>query len=702
VSDISARKHAERTQRESEDRFRTAFLTSPDAINITRLCDGLYLEVNDGFLQMLGLTREESVGRTSVNLNIWHNPDDRLRLVNALKNTGHCNNLEAVFVAKNGRLMTGSMSAHVIVLQGEECVLTVTRDITERQIAMDQLRKLSQAVEQSTDSIFITNMDAKIEYVNNALLNKTGYPREEVIGENPSIFQSGQTPKETYTELWQSMTQGLVWRGEFFNQRKDGSLYIESAVVSPIRAPDGIITHYVAVKTDITTQKQALERINNLAFYDPLTGLPNRRLLMDRLEQVLATSARHHRHGGLLFVDLDEFKTINETLGHASGDMLLKQVATSLSACLREGDTVARIGGDEFVVLLENLSENELEAATQVESVAENIVTALNHDQKIDNAFYRCTASIGITLFAEHKQTIDDLLKRGELAMYQAKESGRNTLCFFDPEMQTVVMNRVILEADLRDALGDKQFFLCYQAQVRSPSILTGVEALIRWQHPQRGLVSPAEFIPVTEATGLIVPIGRWVLETACLQLSAWALDATMEHLTIAVNVSAKQFHRADFVEDVVAILKRTGARAKRLKLELTESLLVSNIEGVIVKMNALKAIGIGFSLDDFGTGYSSLSYLKRLPLDQLKIDQSFVRDILVDANDAAISKMVIALASTMGLAVIAEGVETEEQRDALIQLGCNAYQGYLYSKPLPVDEFETLVRSQSLQMNFT
>jgi diguanylate cyclase (GGDEF)-like protein/PAS domain S-box-containing protein len=675
--------------RESEERYRKAFLISPDSVNITRISDGLYLEVNDGFLKMLGWTREESVGRTSLDMNIWHRPQDRLRLVEALQRDGRCENLEAEFVSKDGKVITGLMSAHVMELKGQSCVLSVTRDITQRKAAEDQLRKLSQAIEQSSDTIIIANVDAKIEYVNEAFVRSTGFSREEAMGKNPRVLQSGKTSQETYAALWEAMVQGKSWSGEFFNQRKDGTAYIEAAVLSPIRQPDGRITHYVSVQTDITAKKEAEDRINSLAFFDPLTELPNRRLLLDRLKHAIASSAREENYSALLFIDLDNFKTLNDTLGHDTGDLLLQHTARRLASCIREGDTVARLGGDEFVLLLESLSDNAQDAATSAETVGGKILLALNEPYQLAGFTCHSSPSIGVTLFAEHQGNLEDLLKRADLAMYQAKEAGRNTLRFFEPEMQAAVTTRAAMEADLREALRNGQFLLYYQAQVDRCGAITGVEALLRWRHSQRGLESPLTFIPLAEVTGLIVPIGRWVLETACSQLRAWSLQPAMRHLSIAVNVSARQFYQNDFVEQVLAILEQTGASPRLLKLELTESLLVSNIEGVITKMNTLKAIGVQFSLDDFGTGYSSLSYLKRLPLNQLKIDQSFVRDILTDANDAAIAKMVIALADSLGLAVIAEGVETMPQRDFLAVQGCHAYQGYLFSKPLPIEEFE-------------
>ena len=422
-----------------------------------------------------------------------------------------------------------------------------------------------------------------------------------------------------------------------------------------------------------------------------MTELPNRRLLLDRLTQALASGSRHLQRGALLFVDLDNFKALNDTLGHPEGDALLGQVAARLLACVRSGDTVARLGGDEFVVLLEDLSQNELEAATQTEILAQKIQGALNQDYPLAHGTYHSSASIGITLLdGATGESGEEPLKRAELAMYQAKTAGRNTICFFDPQMQVEVTNRVALENDIREAIVLGQFMLYYQPQVLDADRVIGVEALVRWRHPRRGLVLPMQFITLAEESGLILPLGQWILETACSQLAQWANQPAMAHLSMAVNVSARQFRQDNFVEQVQAVLARSGARPNQLKLELTESMLLSDVESVIAKMSALRDIGVRFSLDDFGTGYSSLAYLKRLPLDQVKIDQGFVRDILLDADDAAIAKMVIALADSLGLSVIAEGVETAAQRDFLAALGCHQFQGYLFGNPMSLAQLET------------
>jgi diguanylate cyclase (GGDEF)-like protein len=435
----------------------------------------------------------------------------------------------------------------------------------------------------------------------------------------------------------------------------------------------------------------AHDEIRNLAFFDPLTGLPNRRLLLDRLQQTLAAGVRTNRKRALLFVDLDDFKTLNDTLGHHIGDLLLQEVARRIIASIRDSDTVARLGGDEFVVLLQDLSELPEDAAAQAKIVAEKILAMIHQPYRLDGRECRSSSSIGITVFGAQKDSTNEVLQQADIAMYQAKAAGRNTLHFFAPALQTAVNARAEMEEDLRQAIQRKDFRVYYQPQV-DRGVLVGAEALIRWIHPKRGYLPPDEFIPLAEQTGLILSIGDWVLETACQQIAVWAARTSTAHLTMAVNISARQLLNPDFVKNVRATLLRTGANPRRLKLELTESMFVNDLEDVVGKMTELRAHGLRFSLDDFGMGYSSLGYLRRLPLDQLKIDQEFVRDILVDTSSSAIAQSIISLSNAMGLSVIAEGVETEGQRDFLARLGCHSFQGYLFGAPVPVGEFQTLL----------
>jgi len=474
---------------------------------------------------------------------------------------------------------------------------------------------------------------------------------------------------------------------------------VSISVVAPLAAAGVVVRLRILSgrrrERELQQLQAAHDEIRNLAFFDPLTGLPNRRLLLDRLQQTLAAGVRSNRKRALLFVDLDDFKTLNDTLGHHIGDLLLQEVARRILASIRETDTVARLGGDEFVVLLQDLSEVPEDAAAQAKIVAEKILTTIHQPYRLDGRECRSSSSIGITVFGTPQDSTNEVLQQADIAMYQAKAAGRNTLHFFAPALQTAVNARAEMEDDLRQAISRNEFRLYYQAQVER-DVMVGAEALIRWKHPKRGYLPPDDFIPLAEQTGLILPLGDWVLETACKQLTAWAARRTTAHLTVAVNISARQLLNPDFVENVLAILARTGANPKNLKLELTESMFVDDLEDVVTKMTELKTHGLRFSLDDFGMGYSSLGYLRRLPLDQLKIDQAFVHDLLVDASSSAIAQSIISLSKAMGLSVIAEGVETKEQRDFLARLGCYSFQGFLFSGPVPPEEFELLLPALS------
>ncbi len=448
----------------------------------------------------------------------------------------------------------------------------------------------------------------------------------------------------------------------------------------------------VIVYHDVTELRRSAAEIEQLAFYDSLTALPNRRLLMDRLQHAITSSTRSALCGALLFLDLDRFKTLNDTLGHNVGDLLLQQVAQRLRACVREEDTVARLGGDEFVVMLEDLSEHSHEAAAMARKVGNKILERLNLPYQLATHTYHITPSVGATLFGVAHLSAADLLAQADIAMYEVKSRGRNALCFFDPQMQAAINARAQLEADLQAALADSQFELYYQPQVELDGPVIGAEALIRWRHPLRGLVSPGEFIPVAEESALILPIGLWVLRTACRQLALWQGSARSRELHLCVNVSARQFRQPDFVAKVADVLHETGIRPHLLKLELTESLVLVNVNDTIAKMTALKALGVKFSVDDFGTGHSSLAYLTVLPLDQLKIDQSFVRNIGVKRSDGVIVQTIIGMARNLGLEVIAEGVESRAQQQFLALHGCTLYQGYLFGRPTPLADFEALL----------
>ncbi|PRC94218.1 EAL domain-containing protein [Solimicrobium silvestre] len=556
----------------------------------------------------------------------------------------------------------------------------------ERSLIHEQELRIAAIAFESHEGMFITDAKQKILRINSAFSNITGYSSEEMLLQSPSMFKSPQHDDDFYRMVMQTVKDTETWQGEVWTQRKNGEDFPLWLTVTAVRTFENVITNYIFSLVDITDRKLAEDEIRSLAFYDSLTKLPNRRLLTERLKHALATSSRTKKEGALLFIDLDNFKKLNDTRGHDVGDLLLELVGQRLSLCLREGDTAARLGGDEFVVLLEELNEDASHAADLAELVALKIQSELNQPYLLKGKTHHISPSIGVTLFQSHDVNVDDLLKHADLAMYQAKDAGRNTIRFFDPEMQKAVDRHAALEADLRQALESQQFVLHYQIQMDSNDQIIGAEALIRWNHPERGMVSPSEFISVAEENGLILPLGDWILDTACKQLHIWSLHPDTAHLSLAVNISARQFHDAHFVNNVMTALRSNNADPYKLKIELTESLLLKDIDAVISKMRELMLNGVRFSLDDFGTGYSSLAYLKRLPLEQLKIDQTFVRDIFIDSNDLAIVRAIVTLGLSMGLGIIAEGVETAEQREFLQSCGCSMFQGYLFGRPTPVE----------------
>lgn len=567
-------------------------------------------------------------------------------------------------------------------------------DVTQLKQTED-LRITAMAFE-SQEGMFITDANGVILQVNNAYTKINGYSAEEAIGQTPRMHRSGRHDKAFYKTLWKSINTKGGWHGEIWNRRKNGEIYPAWLTITAVQKTSDTARYYAATLTDITEQKVAAEQIEQLAFYDPLTNLPNRRLLKDRLNLALVHSTRSKQYGVLLFIDMDNFKTLNDTLGHNTGDLLLQQVASRLSHNVREIDIAARLGGDEFVVVLENLGENVKEAAFHAEIAGKKILAALNEPYLFDDYSYRCTPSIGITLFYGSEVDANDLLMHVDIAMYQAKNSGRNRLCFFDEAMQIALVERAALETDLRLALEKNQFELYYQMQVNHDNQIIGAEVLLRWQHPERGLISPSEFILMAEEIGLILPIGQWVLEAACVQLKHWENKPQTQKFQLAINVSASQLYQIDFARQVQDVLVKTHIEPSRLKIELTETMLLKGTQGIVV-MQALKNLGVSLSMDDFGTGYSSLSYLTQLPLDQLKIDQSFVHNLGAKSSDDVIVQTIIGMGNNLNIEIIAEGVETEAQHAFLKQHGCSLFQGYLFSRPVPVDEFEELCLQNSL-----
>ena len=623
-----------------------------------------------------------------------------MQLIRDTLQSGQTHSVEYEMQTLSGlRQFEGRTQPLGVQVGGQAAVVFLARDITHRKQAESALRESElrfRSLLRNIPSISVQGylQDGTTSYWNQASEQLYGYTAEEAIGANLLDLIIPPPMRDDVRAHLQHMfaTGEVIPAGELQLQRKDGTPVHVFSSHAYIQVP-GHPPEMFCIDIDISGRKAAEDEARYLAFYDALTQLPNRRLLVDRLQQVLVNGARSGLTTAVLFVDLDNFKTLNDTRGHEVGDLLLKDVAQRLRSCVREQDTVARLGGDEFVVVLQNLSSDAPEAAAQARTLGELILAQLRPPYELAGHEHHFTASIGVTLLNHQRDSVDEVLKQADMAMYRAKDAGRNTLRFFDPDMQQAVNRRALLETELHNGLRRAQFLLLYQPQVDSQGRVTGAEALVRWQHPVQGMVPPSEFIPLAEESGLILPLGHWVMETALRQQARWQQDPQFARLSLAINVSARQFLQDDFVAQVLALVRQTGANPAQIKLELTESLLLDNVDSVIATMRALKAHGLGFSLDDFGTGYSSLSYLKRLPLDQIKIDQGFVRDVLLDASDAAIARSIIALADSLGLSVIAEGVETTAHHQFLLAHGCQAFQGYLFGRPLTLEDFENRVR---------
>jgi diguanylate cyclase (GGDEF)-like protein/PAS domain S-box-containing protein len=665
--------------------------------------DGTFLSVNALEQGWLSQTAAELVGRQK--FSHFLTPASRVRYQDLFTNPlryGLIEDMELELRSADGRTRTISLNS--LGIQNEVGQVLRHRamcfDLTlQKQTEVNQ--RIAAIAFESLSGMFVTDRHSVILHVNQSFSTLTGYSAEEAVGQTPTLLRSGQHGQAFYDDMWAQLLDIGFWQGEVINRRKHGGLYTGWMTISGVKDADGETTHYVCSFIDISAHKKAEESIHRLAFYDPLTQLANRRLLKDRMALAMASAHLNGHNGAVLMVDLDNFKMINDTSGHDTGDVVLTEVAARLQCVVQMGDCVARLGGDEFVVLLAVLPENPLEAVAQAQRTAENILASLSKLYVAMGQSFRCTASIGIDMFGTHN-TVSDLLKHADMAMYEAKKAGRNALRFFDTAMQAAVTHRVELEQALRRGLNQHEFVLYFQPQVNVLGQTVGAEVLLRWQHPDLGLVSPLEFIPLAEETGLILPIGQWVLESACAQLKAWETHPLACDLQLAVNVSALQFNQANFVAQVVQTVRHSGIRPDRLKLELTESM-VAEVETTAEKMLALKALGVTFSMDDFGTGYSSLSSLTRLPLSQLKIDQSFVRNMGTQTADAAIVQTIIAMAHNLGLDVIAEGVETEVQKQFLAQHGCLLYQGYLLGRPMPIAAFQAhLDQSQSKTGTFT
>jgi diguanylate cyclase (GGDEF)-like protein/PAS domain S-box-containing protein len=677
--DITEHTRAEDALRQSEHRLREVYQASPASISITRESDMTYLDVNAAFERITGWPRAEAIGRSDVDLGLWIDPMDRAALLQILATQDAVRDLQWEARTRSGgrRHLLGSIER--VRLGDESCLLTVGQDITERVRTEAEMSKLSRALEQTADAIMITDAHGRIEYVNPAFERTTGFERREAIGSTPAVLKSGKHGAEFYSELWRTILHGDVFSEVFVNRRKDGSLFYEEKTITPLTDELGRITHFIASGKDISERMQVQERLQYLAHHDTLTELPNRALLLDRLKQALARARWHRRLVGVLFVDLDRFKVINDTLGHDAGDRLLQTLGERFRSAVRERDTVARLGGDEFAILLD-----EIASANDIAGVAKKVLAALAPPFVVEGRELFVTASIGVALYPDDGADSSTLLKHADIAMYRAKDLGRNNYQFYSSEMSAKAFERLTLESSLRRALTRGEFLLRYQPQIDVASRrVTGVEALLRWQHPELGLVVPNDFVPLLEETGLIVPVGEWVLRAAAQQACAWAA-AGFGDLVVGVNISSRQFNTPGFPQLVQRILGETGACGANLEFEITESVVMHDSPESLARLEALNALGVRLAIDDFGTGYSSLSYLKRFPIDTLKIDGSFVRDVTHDPDDAAIVTAILAMAKGLKLRVVAEGVETTEQFEFLRARGCDAVQGFLINEALP------------------
>ena len=699
LRDVEDRMATEHALAGTAARLKAIAQAIPDVLLVLD-AQGRYVEVLSPDDSALSASAPQLLGKRLHEVLPAPQADRFMALIRDTLQSGQTHTIEYEMQTQAGRReFEGRAQPLGVKVGGQAAVVFLARDITKRKQAESALRESElrfRSLLRNIPSISVQGYleDGTTSYWNKASEHLYGYTAEEALGANLLDLIIPPPMREAVRAHVAHMfkTGEVIPAGELQLQRKDGSPVDVFSSHAYIQVP-GHPPEMFCIDIDISGRKAAEDEARYLAFYDALTQLLNRRLLVDRLQQVLVNGARSGMTTAVLFVDLDNFKTLNDTRGHEVGDLLLKEVAQRLRGCVREQDTVARLGGDEFVVVLQNLSSDPTEAAAQTRTLGELILAQLRQPYDLAGHEHHFSASIGATLLRHHRDSVDEVLKQADMAMYRAKDAGRNTLRFFDPDMQQAVNRRALLETELHNGLRQAQFLLLYQPQVDSQGHITGAEALVRWRHPVHGMVSPVEFIPLAEESGLILPLGHWVMETALRQQARWRHEPHFAHLSLAINVSARQFLQEDFVAQVLALLQSTGADPAQIKLELTESLLLDNVDNVIATMQALKAHGLGFSLDDFGTGYSSLSYLKRLPLDQIKIDQGFVRDVLLDPSDAAIARSIIGLAGSLGLDVIAEGVETTEHHQFLLSHGCQAFQGYLFGRPLALEDFERQVR---------
>ncbi|QLJ14026.1 EAL domain-containing protein [Pseudomonas putida] len=683
VRDISQLKETQQQLQTSEEKFAKAFHASPDGLLLSRQSDGLLLEVNEGFCRLTGYDLNPTIDQTSLDLGIWVDLNERKRLVDQLNRDGFVRDFTCHIRRSDGQIRLCELSARPLPITGVDCMLTIARDITERHLMQEKLQLAATVFENTAEGVLITDIDQRISAVNRAFSEITGYSEIEALGQTPRLLASGQHDSAFYLAMWHQLTAEGHWQGEIYNKRKNGELYPSWLTISAVRNSDREITHFVAVFADISSIKHAQAKLDYQAHHDPLTGLPNRTLFENRLQGVLTCAQVSNRQGAVLFLDLDRFKHINDSLGHPVGDLLLKGIAQRLKEQVRDVDTVARLGGDEFIILLPGLHK-----PSDASTIANKLLACFNAPFQAGEHEFFTSASIGISLYPQDGTDVSTLIRNADAAMYRSKAKGRNRVEAYTRDLTAQASERIALEHELRRAVERNEMSLCFQPKLSlKTQSLVGAEALIRWSHPTFGEVPPEHFIHLAEENGTILQLGDWVLEQACRQMQAWK-----QHYEpfgpLSINLAGAQLRHPHLARRIEQLLKHYQLRAGDLQLEITENFIMSQAEEALAVLYQLKKLGVQLAIDDFGTGYSSLSYLKRLPLDILKIDKSFIRGLPDDPHDAAIARAIIALGRSMQLTIIAEGVENQAQQRFLAAEGCEQIQGYIVSLPLPPEEF--------------